>query len=280
MNKPHIIILATETDMSAKLIKEAAEKVADTDFYYYQELAAQALPVIKLKRHTPDSILIARQPYTANQVEQNYVPYLAALLDTYSFKKVFDGNLYKKSFVEYEDKYYHSHLFQKLDMPYADMQDVSQPESINFPIIAKKRLSSRAESNFILRSKDELQRFIFANDATQFMFQTFHDLAADYRVLILNHQLVGIAKRQVVIKYGYKATVKVDSAGTVPQEIIDQCIALTKHLGCDLCGFDVAETKDGTLFFIEYNTSPQFVGYQRETGKDLAAEIVQSLINS
>lgn len=279
MTRPHIIIIATETDISAKLIKEAAEKVADTDFYYYQELAAQSLPTITLKNHTPESILIARQPYTANQVEQNYVPYLAAILEKYSFKKVLDGKLYEHAFVQYEDKFYHNYLFEKFGMTFAPFADISKPEAIEYPIIAKKRLSSRAESNFIIKSSDELRRFIFATDVTQFIFQKFYDLVADYRVLILNNQLVGVARRKVVIKYGYKATVQVDSIGEVPQDIADQCCELTKHLGCDLCGFDVGETKEGKLFFIEYNTSPQFNGYQRETGKDLAAEIVQSLIS-
>jgi hypothetical protein len=274
----HFVIIATQTDMSAKRIHAEAAKIGSSDFYYYEDLQLNSLPRPSLMRHTPDSILIARQPYTANRIEQNYVPVLNSIIENYQFKKIFDEKLYKTTFVAYEDKLYHSMVFEELHCPFYKHIDAQEPGKIVFPIIAKKRLSSRAESNFILRDLEQFNRFTYSNDCSQFVFQVFEDLVADFRVLILNGQLLGTVRRNIKIKYGYRATVEVAGAAEVPQKISDKCIEVTNKLGCDLCGFDIGESKSGEFAFIEYNTSPQFEGYERETGVNIAQKVIEELL--
>jgi len=275
----NLIILTTPSDISAPRIEKEAKKSGfKTYFLDYSELFQESLPQVALPCSGSDTILLARYPYTANNIQQNYVSLLNHIIRKFEFRKVFDSKLYQKSFIEYEDKYQQCLVFEELQLKYAKMFSPKNKKGTNFPIIAKKRVSSRSKSNFIIDNHEKLKKFTSSYDTSQYIFQKFHPLINDYRVLILNGKCIGTVKRRVNIDQNKKISIKVDSLANLPNKIINDCIRVTSHIGCDFCGIDIGEKEDGKLFFIEYNPSPQFLGFERETGINVARKIIDSLI--
>ena len=270
----NLLILTTESDMSILRVKQVAEqKGFPVQLFFYSDLFIDSLPIAKL--NVPEAtVLLPRQPYTANNIDQNYAPVLEILLEKYPFAKVIDRKLYQKSFIQYEDKLYHSYIFDKQKVAYAKMFSVPQLQKQFTPIIAKKRLSSRGNANFIFTEKLDFERFVHTHDVTQYLYQEYLPLKADFRVLVLGYEVVGIVKRKIKIKDGNRVTVEVESVGELPLSILSQCREIALTLGCEFCGFDIGQTDNNSLFFIEYNTSPQFEGFERETGINVAEKLL------
>lgn len=276
MNK--LLILSTASDMSAKRIAhEAKSMFAQVAHLDYQQVLQDSLPLPKLPFSGADVALLPRQPYSANRIEENYVGLLDIIVKKHQFGTVFDGRLYENDFVLYEDKFYQSYVFDTLGVPYAPLFAPKAITNSLFPIIAKKRLSSRAYSNYILKSSEELEDFMYTQDCTHFIFQKYYPLVADYRLLVLKGESLGVVKRKVKIKDGNRATVDVVGAATLPNDIVAAGISITTTVQTDLCGIDIGEREDGSFFFIEYNTSPQFEGFERETSQNIAEKVCRAL---
>jgi len=243
----------------------------------YDDIFSKALPIPDLPSGE-DVILLARQPYVANQAEQNFDALLKIILDSYTFKKVFDSKLYKQSFIRYEDKLFQSFLFEQLKIPYAALWDISQPDTITYPLIAKKRLSSRHTANYVLYNSQDLEAFRIKFNSEQYIFQTFFPLKGDYRVLVCKGEILGVVARDAWLEEDNKTNVKVRETAELPAQILRQAIQVSEVVGCDLCGIDIGEKENGEFFFIEYNPSPQFLGFERVTKKNISKTIILSIL--
>jgi len=272
-----LLILSSKNDLSAtRLIKEG-QKLTKVSHYLYNDLTRKSLPLPKIPSGK-NVALLARQPYVANAIEHSADALLHMILSEFSFASVFDDKLYQQSFMRYEDKLYQSYVLQKLELPFAQLWNTTKPKAIVFPIIAKKRISSRHNANYVLHDRSELQTFMKDFDTAQYIFQTYFPLKADYRILICKGKLLGTVARDAWLEEGNKTIVKVAGATEVPSKIAQQAIKLSDYIGCDLCGIDVGETETGDFFFIEYNPSPQFLGFERETGRNIAEAVIKSLL--
>ncbi len=63
---------------------------------------------------------------------------------------------------------------------------------------------------------------------------------------------------------------------TVPRQIGEACVAMSRHLGLDVAGIDLRRTDDGYCFF-ELNPSPGFVFYERATGQPISKAVADLL---
>jgi glutathione synthase/RimK-type ligase-like ATP-grasp enzyme len=67
---------------------------------------------------------------------------------------------------------------------------------------------------------------------------------------------------------------------TLPADITECCVALTRSLGLHLAGIDLRLTPDGRWYCFEVNPSPGFTYYEAHTGQPIADAIARFLDSS
>lgn len=67
------------------------------------------------------------------------------------------------------------------------------------------------------------------------------------------------------------------SATTIPDDVSERCVRLTRDLGLELSGIDLRHTPEGEWFCFEVNPSPAFSYYETGTGQPIAAAIAELL---
>lgn len=63
---------------------------------------------------------------------------------------------------------------------------------------------------------------------------------------------------------------------TVPREVGEACVAMSRHLGLAVAGIDLRRTDDGYCFF-ELNPDPGFLFYERATGQPISRAVADLL---
>ena len=66
-------------------------------------------------------------------------------------------------------------------------------------------------------------------------------------------------------------------ATTIPTDVADRCIAVTRRLGLEVSGIDLRVAPDGRWFAFEVNPSPGFTFYEQYTRQPIAASIADLL---
>ncbi len=277
-----LVILSDITDNSARHLHTVAEQTHhNVELIFYKNIKNTTSPLPSIQ-DSNKTILIPRYPYIANQPDINYLALLTIILERYEFARIFDENILRRhTFLEYDDKLFQTHQFATLHLPHAPLLHprLAQVNDISFPLIAKKRISSRGSGNRILYSSDELEEFIYTHQTQQYIFQPFYTLRSDYRVLVLKDTILGTAEREIRTRKN-KASVRYSSHETIilPQHILDQCLTLTRYIGADLCGIDIGLQENGEYFFIEYNLSPQFTSFEKYTGILVSQHILLNVL--
>ena len=64
---------------------------------------------------------------------------------------------------------------------------------------------------------------------------------------------------------------------SLPEAVLESCVAVTAALGLRMSGVDLRRTPDGQWFCFEVNPSPGFTFYESETGQPLAAATARLL---
>jgi len=269
----HLLILADASDKSAPRFYEEALALGFTvELIHYRDLIRKADPVPKI--HVPKhTALLARYPSVGGDYSKSFQALLCILLKEYEFAAVHYKELYKQNYLEYNDKLFQAYVFKKLGIAHPKIIPTVQKDS--FPIVAKKRLSSSGRGNFLLQTETEYERFIAKYDESEFLFQKYYLLAGDYRVLLYEGEIIAIAQRKVSIKEDGRITVHTIQAAILPETVIQSCQRIAITMNMDFCGVDIGKKKDGSYFFIEANSSPQFLGTERETGVNVGRIVVE-----
>jgi len=63
---------------------------------------------------------------------------------------------------------------------------------------------------------------------------------------------------------------------TVPRQVGEACVAMSRHLGLEVAGIDLRRTDDGYCFFA-LNPSPGFLFYERATGQPISKAVADLL---
>lgn len=265
-----LLILTMETDPSGYRLEEAAlESGVKFDYRYYRDLVG----VESLGRQ--GTRLMARRPYATNDLANNYFGLFRQILKINQFDWVMDAEFYHKDYLYYEDKWGKQAVMESLGLPVAELVAV-ESHDWRFPLIAKKRFAGRSYANFVLTSKADWQRFERKHEGYQFVFQRYWPLRADYRLMVLGDKVLGMIEREV--KFGRGGQVKVRGVGKVYKwaKALDQAgLTLKRALRVDFLGVDLGIKEDGNWFVMEYNWSPQFLAFERETGMDVAGQVIE-----
>lgn len=176
-------------------------------------------------------------------------------------------------------------LFSRNKLPVVGSWHVARPQALSnvelsFPLIVKKSLSSMGAGVFRVQNLEELDNKIKQYGAGNLLIQEYIPINEDYRVMILGGKSVGLIRRKLVpgsyltnISAGGKA-----KAMILTREFSDLGEKVSRVCNLDHCGVDLIRDKRGELRVLEVNRHPQFKGFEKATGINVAGKIVEYLI--
>lgn len=281
-----LYIFTTHKDLSLPLLLSGAKDVeVETKVIYFSHLHLEDNQIFVnhqlLKVGLKDKILI-RWPWDAvNLMDFNY--WVKILFIRFAKNIVLDKNVLSTLSPFYEDKLFQSQIFDVLKIPtpltyFFQNKHHFQENKVSYPLVVKKRISSRSKGNFLVGYSDD----VFTktkNRINKFIFQKKIDFETDIRINILNQKIIGAVTRKPSIRGNNRLSVKVDKLFRIENpQIIKDCLKLSEYLGADFLGVDVILTQSGKYYFLEANLSPQFNRFKEISGIDLGRLVIEAAI--
>lgn len=149
---------------------------------------------------------------------------------------------------------------------------------IVFPIIIKPYRGYHGEGIIKVNSETDLIRFarlFFKKNKENLFFQEYIDIKHEYRVLVVGSKSLGVVEK--ISKEGMIA--KNYALGAEFVQVRKPRVAklvekLCRELKRNFSGVDIIEDKNGKLYVLECNRSPQFIGFMKATGINIAEKII------
>jgi glutathione synthase/RimK-type ligase-like ATP-grasp enzyme len=171
-------------------------------------------------------------------------------------------------------------LFQERRLSEAGIEVLGNWKISGFPVLVKKRWGSRAKGIRVIKGVGELKRWLSEGiDLDKYLIQEYRKLKGDYRVLMLGGRSLGVVKREVRLKGDGRLGVKVaEREINADERVLDLAKRAVESLGVEIGGVDVLEDEKGNFWVSEINLAPQFIGFERVTGINVAKKIVEYLV--
>lgn len=271
----NLLFVTTQKDISFnRIIEEAEKKGIKVSKLLYEKLHLHDL---KPKEFRKFDFCILRDPYNTGT---DFSVYLRTIASFFKSKQL-DYKTYKE-YPFYEDKLFQHILFGNIfTMPkFYHYNTINEIGIKSFPIVIKKRISSRGKDVFILNTKKEIDKFFSKNRIVDYLFEDYINIKKDVRVILLGNKIVGVVERKTRFKEnrGYRGVgVKVLNKYELPEKIKKKAILVSKIIKSDFCGVDFLIDKDKKDYLLECNISPQFVSSERVLGINIAKELIDIL---
>jgi hypothetical protein len=273
-----LLLVTTREDRSRDLLAEAAQKRGlDVTMLYYEDLDAGSL---REEDFSGYDYAILRDPFNTG------VSYLETLKKILSFlpeERVLDSGIIR-DYMKFEDKLSQHRIFRGIArMP--KFRHFSAPGEVRvnaFPVMLKKRISSRGKGIYIIRNQQELERFLSEHDIDDFLIEDVIGVEKDIRVLMIGREVAGAVYRRIRTKdnHGYEGIgVKVMGGFDVPGDIRKRAAEISEKIGSDFCGLDFAIDRSGNAWLMECNISPQFVAFENAMKSDAAGRLIDFMLS-
>jgi RimK family alpha-L-glutamate ligase len=150
--------------------------------------------------------------------------------------------------------------------------------TLSFPFIQKPNLGSKGEGISLIKTLKNIEGQSI--DYSGYIYQNFIKNTGDYRALVLGGKLLGVMKRTAKkgsflnnISKGGRASLVSDTETL--KSVGDIAITVSSLFNLTFCGIDVIfDQKIKKYYFLEINTAPQWKGFQKTTGINVAREII------
>lgn len=158
-----------------------------------------------------------------------------------------------------------------------------------FPLVIKTTLGSAGKGVDIVSTKEDIINFMqnqlklgitTFTKKLSYVLQEYisENNGEDYRILCVRDKCLGVIKRKA--QSGFKSNVSL--GGTVENvtdrpDLEEMALNVMQKSGLFMGGIDFIDTKDGSKA-IEINASPQFEGFERATGIDVAENVIKQLL--
>jgi glutathione synthase/RimK-type ligase-like ATP-grasp enzyme len=110
-----------------------------------------------------------------------------------------------------------------------------------------------------------------------------HVEGTDVRVHVVEEEVYPTLVQSLATDYRYARTQVGESAKltptTLPDEVADKCIRLTRDLGLAFAGIDLRVTPDGLVYCFEVNPCPGFSYFESNTGQPISLAVARYLAN-
>ena len=259
-----ILLLTTIDDWSTPLFfsQEIQSKFQVDMFLYHEDTAA----LTKLLTEQSYDIIYPRDPFNSGSYELSNIKEKITTLLAGSGDAYIVDSITSFEDVLFEDKWKQYETYREF-MPKTKLLE-SKEETDDPNVITKKRISSRAKG--IAFSSNEL-----SGELDSYIVQHKVSITKEYRVFVVCDEIQPL----VSVRTSKTPTTKVKAEGTVtiPPPLREYVENVMQHCAYDLAGLDISETND-RFALIEVNRSPQFNGYFREAGVNIAEILLQQLI--
>ena len=207
-------------------------------------------------------------------------------------------NLHKVPFLTYEsynlydDKMYGLDIVNELGYDYIPtVQTVKLTKKITnyvekefgFPLIVKITNMDQGKGVHKIDDMEKLISFYKFNTQPT-MIQRMIKNDGDFRIILLKNKVELVVKRQMTNPDEFRSNVALGGKAikaSVPQEVLDMCEDLSKHVECDVVGFDILMDMDsGKYYIMEINVSPHMTTFSVVTGIDMTGIIADYIVDN
>lgn len=173
------------------------------------------------------------------------------------------------------DKCEQQSLFQENNLP--SVGELKPEQRQFFPMIAKPKSKSLGMGVQLIQDLKQWEKFEKSNDLELFQIQDVMEIGRDYRVLILGRRALGAMERRAAPG---KITANYSQGGSVKRAELQEtemktAMVAAKVMGLEFAGVDLIQDRNGELKLLEVNRCPQFRGFEKATGINVASELVQ-----
>lgn len=156
---------------------------------------------------------------------------------------------------------------------------------LEYPLIAKKSRGSHGKNVHIINSFNELLHLFKKEDISMYLIQDFirtnSENQEDYRVLTLGQQVLGVYKKKAA---SGSITTNLGSGGTAEKVEMSNLFydigqKVINATGMEFSGIDLIFDSKQNPYVLEVNSAPQFQGFEKVTGVNVAKLILEFLIN-
>lgn len=265
MPKPRLSIITTKADVSLDLFygSKAAGLIEPKHIFYDSNQDGEQTP------STGFQYIYFRDPFNDSDLNIDTArKTFNKIIKKYPRAYILDG---LKSFESmlFEDKWNQYELFKAV-MPRTNLLKDHQTVDYSKNLV-KKRISARSKGIITHQGN-------FPADADQkdYIVQSKLNINKEFRAYMVGGRIIeplGIKSS----KLKSQRVALITAEDNTPSEITKICDEVYDKTGFDFMGLDIAETKDD-YFLLEVNRSPQFKGYNRVSGVNLAALLNSYLI--
>jgi len=272
-----LLIATTKKDLSFNRLKEEAiKKGFSVEKILYEEIKILPEPNF-LKKF---DFCILRDPYNLGIDLSKYFLYIR---NFFNKNNLLDFNTLNK-FPKYEDKLFQNTFFSKHKIKMAKFYHIlnlKELDTLKFPLIIKKRVSSRGKEVFLAKSISSAKEFFENRNIPDYIFEEYITLDKDYRIVIINNKIICAVLRKINIHPGKlnRIGVKVGVKTSIPYNIKKMALKIAKLIECDFSGIDIFAGKDNEAYFGECNISPQFSSFERNTKVNVAGILMDIIKN-
>lgn len=149
---------------------------------------------------------------------------------------------------------------------------------IDFPAIIKPNKGFKGKNVIKVDCKKDLLRFaksFFEKNKESLLFQEYIDIESEYRIFVIGNKALGVVEKiseDGMIAKNYALGAKFIQAEKPKVKKLAE--KLCAELKTNFSGVDIIENKNGKLYILECNRSPQFIGFRNATGIKVEKKII------
>lgn len=155
-------------------------------------------------------------------------------------------------------------------------------EDFGYPVIVKITSMDQGKGVFKINTEDELVKFYNTNYQKPTMIQKLIPNDGDCRVILIKNKVELVVKRQMTNPDEFRSNVALGGKAIktkLPQEVLDMCVDISKHVECDIVGFDILKDMEtGKYYVMEINVSPHMSTFIVVTGINLTGIIADYIV--
>ncbi len=161
---------------------------------------------------------------------------------------------------------------------FGSLKKFLEENEIVFPIIIKPCKGYHGEGIVKIDYKEDFMEFaklFFNKNKENLFFQEYIDIKHEYRIFVVGSKSLGIVEK--ISKEGMIAknyALGAEFVQVKKPQVAKLAERLCKKLRREFSGVDIIEDGKGKLYILECNRSPQFIGFMKATGINVAEKII------
>jgi len=146
------------------------------------------------------------------------------------------------------------------------------------PVIVKAASGSHGDHVYKIESREEAEAVLEKYPVLSLLVQPFLAGGEDLRVIVLGGEIIGAIKRVAApgkFLTNYSAGGRVEKYDIdKDQEAVELALKINSVVKTEYCGIDLMRGEDRRWKVLEVNRSAQFEGFEKATGINMAAKII------